>query len=245
MPDVPPAPHEVAALRAANARLREVIEAKDIEIAALRTSHQAQLGALRAQVAALAAEVADLRARLGQNPRNSSKPPSSEGLAKPSPRSLRNNSGRGPGRPKGQPGATLEMTGHPDEVLICEPGQCAGCGNGLSGAPVTGTERRQVVDLPGEIRALVTEHRIISRRCLCGTVTAGTAPVGVGAPVQYGPRISAVAAYLWHGQFLSRRRACEAIGELFGVPVSAGTVATMARRIARELGRTWTRSARR
>jgi transposase len=101
------------------------------------------------------------------------------------------------------------MTDHPDEVLTCEPGRCAGCGNGLCGAPVTGTGRRQVVDLPGEIRALVTEHRIISRRCSCGTVTAGAAPAGVSAPVQYGPRISAVAAYLWHGQFLSRGRTCE------------------------------------
>ena len=139
---------EVAALRAANARLREVIEAKDTEIAALRTSHQAQLDALRAQVAALPAEVADLRARLGQNPRNSSKPPSSEGLAKPAPKSLRRKTGRRPGRPKGQPGATLEMTGHPDEVIAHEPGRCCGCGAGLSGAPVTGTERRQVIDLP-------------------------------------------------------------------------------------------------
>lgn len=60
MPDAPSAPDEVAALRAANARLWQVAEAKDTEIAALRTSHQAQLDALRAQVAALAAEVADL-----------------------------------------------------------------------------------------------------------------------------------------------------------------------------------------
>ena len=101
----------MAALRAANARLRQVIEARDTEIAALQASYQVQLDALRAQVAALAAEVADLRARLGQNPRNSSKPPSAEGLAKPAPRSLRKKSGRKPGRPKGQPGATLEMTG--------------------------------------------------------------------------------------------------------------------------------------
>ena len=54
----------MTALRAANARLRQVVEAKDTEIAVLRTAHQAQLDALRAQVAALAAEVADLRARL-------------------------------------------------------------------------------------------------------------------------------------------------------------------------------------
>jgi transposase len=210
----------VAVLRAANARLREVIEAKETEITALRTSHQAQLDALRAQAAALSAEVAELRARLGQNPRNSSKPPSSEGLAKPAPRRLRRKSGRKPGRPKGQPGATLEMTSRPDEVVTHEPGRCSGCGAGLFGAAVTRTERRQVTDLPEEIRALVTEHRIISHRCSCGVVTAGTAPAGVAAPVQYGPRIAAVCAYLWHGQFLSRNRTCEAADELFGVPVS-------------------------
>jgi transposase len=226
----------VAVLRAANARLRQVVEAKDTEIAALRVSYQAQLDALRAQVAALAAEVADLRARLGQNSRNSSKPPSAEGLAKPAPKSLRRKSGRRPGRPKGQPGATLEMAGRPDEVVWHEPGRCAGCGAGLFGAAVTRTEKRQVVDLPERITALVTEHRIVSRCCGCGRVTAGEAPAGVAAPVQYGPRIVAVCAYLWHGQFLSRHRACEAMGELFGVPVSPGAVAGMVSRIAGKLG---------
>ena len=235
MPDVPPAPDEVAALRAANARLREVIEAKDTEIGALRAhleAYRAQLEAAQAQLEELRAEVEALRARLRQNPRNSSQPPSAEGLAKPAPRSLRGKSGRKPGRPKGQPGATLEMTDHPDEVVTHEPGRCRGCGTGLPGAEVTGIERRQVTDLPEEIRALVTEHRIISRRCGCGTITSGAAPAGVNAPVQYGPRLSAAAAYLWHGQFLSRDRTREAIGELFGVTVSPGAVAGMVTRIA-------------
>lgn len=225
VPDVPAAADQLAALGAANAWLREVIEANGAEIAALRT-----------QVAALSAEVAAVRGRLGQNPRNSSKPPSSEGLTKPAPRSLRRKSGRKPGRPKGQPGATMKMTDHPDEVVTHEPGRCSGCGNGLSGAPVTGTARRQLVDLPAEIRALVTEHRIISRRCSCGVATAGTAPAQVAAPVQYGPRISSVCAYLWHGQFLSRNRTCRAVSELFGVPVSPGAVTAMVRRIAGALG---------
>jgi hypothetical protein len=73
-------PDDAARLRVTNARLRQVVEARDTEIAVLRASHQAQLDALRAQVAALAGEVAELRARLGQNPRNSSNPPPSEGL---------------------------------------------------------------------------------------------------------------------------------------------------------------------
>jgi transposase len=231
VPDVPPA-DDATALRAANARLREVVKAKDTENAVLR----ARLEAYQAQLEELRAEVEALRARLGQNPRNSSRPPSSEGLAKPSPRSLRGKSGRKPGRPKGQPGATLEMTGHPDTVMSHEPGRCCGCGGGLSGTEVARIERRQVIDLPEVIRATVTEHRIISRRCPCGAVTSGPAPEGVRAPVQYGPRVTAVCAYLWHGQFLSRDRTSQAVSELFGVPVSPGAVAGMVRRVAGSLG---------
>ncbi len=225
MPGVPSVPDDAAALRAANARLRQVIEAKDIEV-----------GMLREQLVVLRAEVAGLRARLGANSRNSSKPPSSEGLARPAPKSLRGKSGRKPGRPKGQPGATLEMTADPDAVICHEPRGCAACGGGLAGAPQAGMERRQVTDLPPGIRALVTEHRLISRRCSCGTVTAAPAPAGVAAPVQYGPRIAAACAYLWHGQFLSRNRTCQAMAELFGVPVSPGAVAGMVTRIAGALG---------
>ena len=228
MPDVPPAPDELAALRAANARLREVIEAKDTEIGMLR----GLVEAFQAQLEEMRAEVEALRARLRQNPRNSSRPPSAEGLAKPAPRSQRRKSGRKPGRPKGQPGATLELTDHPDAVVTHEPGRCTGCGTALFGGRVTAMERRQVTDLPEEIRALVTEHRIISRRCGCGAITAGSAPAGVSAPVQYGPRLSAAAVYLWHGQFLSRDRTREAMSDLFGVTVSPGAISGMTARIA-------------
>jgi transposase len=218
-------------LRAANARLREVVGAKDTENAVLR----AQLEAYQSQLEELRAEVEALRARLGQNSRNSSKPPSGDGLGRPSPKSLRGKSGRKPGRPKGQPGATLEMTGDPGEVLWHEPCWCSGCGAGLSGTAAARIGRRQVIDLPEVIRAVVTEHRIVSRRCPCGAVTSGSAPAGVLAPVQYGPRITAVCAYLWHGQFLSRDRTCQAMAELFGVPVSPGAVTGMIRRVAGSL----------
>jgi uncharacterized coiled-coil protein SlyX len=163
VPDVPPVPDEVAALRAANARLRQVVEAKDTEITALRVSHQAQLDLLRAQLAALAAEVADLRPRLGQDSRNSSKPPSQDGLARPAPRSLRGKSGRKPGRPKGQPRATLEFSGTPDEVVVHEPGRCSGCGKHLAGARVAGMIRRQVTDVP-PVRPVVSGHHKMARR---------------------------------------------------------------------------------
>jgi hypothetical protein len=50
--------------------------------------------------------------------------------------------------------------------------------------------------------------------------------------VSYGPRITAIILYLYVGQFLSRKRTAAALGELFGAPVSEGTVATMTKRAA-------------
>ena len=49
--------------------------------------------------------------------------------------------------------------------------------------------------------------------------------------MQYGPRVAALGAYLWHGQFLSRDRACAALGEMFGCAPSAAAIAAMTARI--------------
>ena len=178
------------------------------------------------------AQVADLAARVRQNSKNSSRPPSSDGLAKPAPKSLRKKSGRKPGRPKGQPGATMQLTDHPDHVVRHEPACCGRCGAGLAGARETGMERRQVTEIP-PVRAEVTEHQMIERECRgCGARTRGRAPDGVTAPVQYGPRAAALGAYLWHGQFLSRDRACAAMADMFGCAPSPGALAAMTRKIA-------------
>jgi transposase len=116
-----------------------------------------------------------------------------------------------------------------------EPGPCIGCGASLDHAPEVGMERRQVFDLP-PITVRVTEHQLIARRCGCGTTTCGQAPEGVTGPVQYGPRITAIILYLYVGQFLSKKRTAHALAELFGTPVSEGTIATMTRRAADRLG---------
>ena len=83
-------------------------------------------------------------------------------------------------------------------------------------------ERRQVTEIP-PVKTEVTEHQMIERECpCCGERTKAGAPDGVTAPVQYGPRAAALGAYLWHGQFLSRDRACAALGEMFGCAPSPG-----------------------
>jgi transposase len=189
---------------------------------------------LRRELAEARERIAELEARLRQNPRNSSQPPSSEGLAKPAPRSLRKKSGRRPGGQDGHKGMTLAQVARPDREIRHEPAGCGRCGAGLASRLVTAVERRQVFDLP-PVRAEVTEHQLIERECGCGHRTKGAAPPGAEAPVQYGPRIAAVMVYLHAGQFLSKDRTAVALAELFGIPCSSGTVAALTARAAGRL----------
>jgi transposase len=220
VPEAPAVPDDAAGFRAANARLRELLAERDAEVAVLKEA----LAGLRSQVEALAAQAKT-------NSRNSSKPPSSDGLAKPAPKSLRKKSGRKPGRPKGQPGATMQLSDHPDMTVKHRPRRCSRCGKSLRRAAVTETERRQVTDIP-PVRAVVTEHQLLTLKCGCGCETKAQAPDGVTAPVQYGPRIMGAGVYLWHGQFLSRDRACQALSEMFGCAPSPGALAAAARKTA-------------
>ena len=193
---------------------------------------QAALARAAEELAQARERIAELEARLRQTPRNSSRPPSSEGLDKPPPRrSLRKKSGRKPGGQDGHEGTTLAQVARPDREVRHEPGCCGRCGAGLAGRPVTGVERRQVFDLP-EVTVTVTEHQLIERECGCGHRTKAAAPQGAEAPVQYGPRIAAIIVYLYVGQFLSKQRTAQALAELFGIPLSSGTVAGITARAA-------------
>lgn len=102
-------------------------------------------------------------------------------------------------------GRTLRRVADPRERFEHEPAGCDGCGEGLTGVVVAGVAVRQVFDLP-DIGVRVIEHRIVSRRCRCGQVTAGRAPAGVDAPVQYGPRAQATAVYLQQALFGAQAR---------------------------------------
>ena len=193
-----------------------------------------QIELLKAENAMLRERVAELERRLDQNSRNSSRPPSSDGLDKPSPKSLRRKSGRKPGGQHGHRGQTLEQVADPDEVIGHEPAACAGCGGDLVGAVQAGVERRQVFDIP-PVQFQVTEHQLISRTCSCGITTCPPAPERVNAPVQYGPRVTGIIVYLYVAQLLSKKRTAAALAELFGLPVSGGTVASMTERVAGRL----------
>ena len=213
-----PSDEQLAALVAAQERIIARLQARIIE-------QDARIGEQDARIA-------ELERQLAASSRNSSQPPSADGLDKPAPTSLRGRSGRKPGGQPGRDGRTLRQVAVPDEVVVHEPGACAGCGAKLAADdPPAGVICRQVFDIP-KIAVRVVEHRLVSRRCSCGTVIRATGPAGVAAPVQYGPHAAAIAVYLCLGQHLPVERTAGLLAELFSTPMATGTVAAWTSRAA-------------
>jgi transposase len=206
----------------------------------------AHIGQLKSQVERLQAEVSELRGRnfqlgrrnaeleavITKDSHNSSRPPSSDPPWSKRNRSLRRPSGQRPGGQPGHQGHTLRLTRKPRRIVTHRPAQCRHCHGSLGAGHSTGAERRQVIDLvPARLR--VTEHRGEVVRCpSCGQRTKAEFPESVRATVQYGPSVLARALYLHDYQLLPYARTTEAMKELFGCAMSAGTLATAVRQCA-------------
>jgi len=168
------------------------------------------------RVQELTAENQALRDQLVKNSQNSSKPPSSDGLKKPRPRSLRPQGQRRSGGQPGHQGHTLAMVEQPQHVQVHPISTCPHCAANLRAVAPRGREKRQVFDIP-PVQIEVTEHQAEIKVCpVCGEQVKGTFPAAVTQPVQYGPRIQAQAAYLNNYQLLPWARACELLGDLYG-----------------------------
>jgi transposase len=121
----------------------------------------AQNALLAGERAALLARVAELERRLGLNSSNSSKPPSSDGLKKPPPRtrSLRQRSKKRSGGQPNHPGKTLSVVANPDHIVDHFPTNCDACADPLPQNTGGSYVARQVFDLPDPAPLVVTEHR--------------------------------------------------------------------------------------
>jgi transposase len=236
VPDLPaePAGEDLPALRAANARLREVIEAKDAQLAAAG----AALRAAEARFAELSGRVAELGRRLGRDSSTSSKPPSSDSpyKKKPRDRSLRQRSGRGRGKQPGAQSSTLRQVASPDDTVVCAPASCGQCGAGLAGAQVTGVQKLQEFDITPPPPPRVTEYQVQARVCgRCGAVTAGQPPPGITGRAQYGPEAHAQAANLASAHHIPVGRAAQLMSDMTGLLVSAGWMAGVRHKAAGKL----------
>jgi transposase len=195
---------------------------------------------LRALVDRLEARVAELEHRQGRNSGNSSLPPSRDDAearaAQAAKRqSKRTKSGRRQGKQPGAPGAHLRRVDDPDRMVRHVPTTCRCCGAGLADAPVTGSESRQVFDLP-ERRAQVTDHVVERRRCGCGAETKAEFPPAATAPACFGPAVRAAGVYLLVRQHIPVARAAEILTDLLGVPVSVGWLSSLISEAADGLG---------
>jgi len=193
----------------------------------------ARIHALEQQVQDLSARldvsekrVRDLEDQLAKNSRNSSKPPSTDGFKKPSPKSLRKKGQRNSGGQPGHMGHTLKMVEEPDHTEVHRVEECECCHRSLADHEPDCVEKRQVHDLPPR-RLVVTEHQAEIKLCACGHLNKAAFPEGVNAPVQYGPRARAAAVYLNNYQFLPYERTCELLDDLLACPMSEGTLANI------------------
>lgn len=181
------------------------------------------IDSLRLQVKHQAEALEKLKGQLGKNSQNSSLPPSSDGLSKPAPKSLRKPSAKNPGGQKGHTGHRLEAVAEPGKIECHAVTHCEACAAHLETAGVEGYEERQVFDIPLP-RIEVTAHRAEKKRCSCGHLTTAAFPPDVTASVQYGPRIKAVAVYFNQYQLLPYARVEEVLELLYDTRLCEGSL---------------------
>ena len=183
---------------------------------------EARLSALESMMQALQEQNRALQEQLNQTSRNSSRPPSSD-----PPESQRPSRPWGKRRRGGQPGhpghtRTLIPVEEVDEVVVLKPDQCSGCQ-----APLLGDDaapfRHQVIEIP-PIQPVVTEYQWHQLVCPdCGETTRAPWPEGVPSGT-YGPRVHATVALCTGAYRLSKRTTRQVLDDLFGVPMSVGTI---------------------
>ena len=221
-----------ARLRAANAQLRSVVEAKDAEISGLRL----ELDALREVARRLELRLAELERRLNMDSSDSGTPSSKEGIGAKAARKAREkkdrqesererDKNRKRGGQPGHQGKGPKRDPDPNERKTAEPpAECRSCRASLDGADAAEPRWAQVIDI--EILRKVTEVLLPGLACGdCGTVTHAAPPPGFHAgAVAYGPVLNAAAVLLSCYGNVPAERAARLIGMLTGQDVSAGWV---------------------
>jgi transposase len=191
-----------------------------------------QIAEQQKQIADAEKQIADLERQLAlrkQNSTNSSKPPSSDGLAgEPRERGRRKKSRRKVGGQPGHRGAhrPLVPIAKVDEIRPILPEQCQHCGHTLSThieqVQTTGeAQRHQVTELP-PIQARTIEyqcHRVICPEC--GKGTRAALPEEVRG--HFGPQLTALIAYLTVVCRMPRRVVEALLGQVLGIDISLGS----------------------
>jgi len=208
--------------------LQQQVERQQREIENLRE----QLAERDKQAADAEKQIADLERQLAgrkKNSTNSSKPPSSDGLAgEQRPRGRKHKSKRKPGAQPGHPGhhRRLVPSSEVSAVEVMLPKQCGHCGGSLSQKPGRATtegepRRHQVTEVP-PVKAHITEYQFPNVVCgQCGKTTHAPLPEEIAG--QFGPQLTALVAY-WTVVCRLPRRLVEAmLIDVLGIEISLGS----------------------
>ncbi len=179
-------------------------------------------------------------ALLTRDSSNSSKPPSSDSPAsRPVIRRRKKSRHRKPGGQPGHKGTNRDLVPCEKVDLIQEvlPESCESCHNplylGLDGSRVLGNYLRcQVIEIP-DIKPGITEYRLRCVECACGAVTWADVPPQ--ARSGFGPRLTALLAYLTAMHRVTRRGCQELARTLFGVDISLGSVCKLHEEVSQAL----------
>ena len=188
---------------------------------------------LRSENAALRDRVARLEEAVGANSENSSKPPSADPVGARQSRAERRraardatrNKERKPGKQPGAAGSNLPRREPNQTARVERPRSCRGCGADLAGARVVGREVRQVQEVRTSVH--VVDYVVHRHRCSCGTINGAEFPPEARAHVSYGPGLRALATYLMGYQHIPVARTQALLADVFGIPVSAGWLASL------------------
>ena len=205
------------------------VEQKD-ELIRLLWPLQQQVQDLMAQMVAMQKRITQLEGRLAKNSKNSSKPPSSDGLRKPAPKSLRK-SGQNPnGGQQGHRGSTLRQSAQIDETVNHFADiRCSACQREMVDHAIA--ETRQILELP-ELGMRTVAHQQWRSSCTCGAMHLGAWPVGVNAPVQYGASVKAMAVHLNQHHLVPLARTAQLMQDLYGARLSQASIQSFAQEAA-------------
>ena len=145
---------------------------------------------LTATVKELNQTIKELKEQLNKNSKNSSKPPSSDGLKKQSVnknRSLRQKSGKKQGAQTGHEGTCLSVIAEPDFIEPHMHSDCEGCpyhDSCLDKACIK--ETRHEIDAETVVNVTAHQLVVVSNCPLHNCEKAGSFPTDIKAAVQYG-----------------------------------------------------------
>lgn len=197
----------------------------------------ARIAELERQLAQAQQRLANLEARLNIHSGNSSTPPSANPLGAPKAKKKKSKRKRG-----GQPGHPphLKQLLPPERVtrvVPIVPEECGGCHAPLPAEPGPNdneVKRFQIIELPPIVLEVV-EYQANTRTCTgCGQVNHAVIPADIRKH-SIGPRLTGMLSYMTGNLGLSKGNVEELVEDVFGAPISTGTVANLEQEVCAAL----------